>query len=521
MIDDTTMKAPEHPTEHTPSAHPGESHSAPHSAESHHDPSAHAHPAEHAPTHSHSASSGSSSPLSEKDRGTYAIAAAVVIGLLIILATVWVANDSFNRVVDTTKQGYLNANPTPNNTSATPSTPSTSSNSTVVPNPTATNSTPPLPTVDLSTRTFRGAEKGQIWMFEIADYQCPYCVQAAPIVNQVMAKYNDSVRLVFVQYPLTTIHPLAEKAAEAAECANDQGKFWAYHDKLFATSPNIDVPALKADAAALGLDTTKFNACLDNGDKAPLVAAMVKLVSDSGISSTPTFIVNGEQMTDNSFSALDAKIQSILNPPRAVINTTGRPVWGNASAPVKIIEFSDFQCPYCEMGFQTVKSVEANYSGKVSITFMEFPLNSLHPLAQKAAEAAECANDQGKFWEMHDTLFSDRTWTTDASNVPASIVYFKSTAKALGLNTTKFDACLDNGTKAAVVSANEAIGSANGIQGTPGFFINGLALKGYLPYDQFKVYVDKELALVANQTANGTTQNQTAKNSTAANATKK
>jgi protein-disulfide isomerase len=321
-------------------------------------------------------------------------------------------------------------------------------------------------------------------------------VQAVPTVEQVMAKYNSSVRLVFVHFPLNSLHPLAQKAAEAAECANDQGKFWEMHDKLFATSPDLGVPALKADAAALGLDMAKFNACLDNGDKAPLIAAFVKLVSDSQISSTPTFIVNGEQMSDRSFEAFDKKIQSILNPPRAVINTTGRPVWGNASAPVKIIEFSDFQCPYCEMGYQTVKSVEQNYAGQVSITFMQFPL-SFHPLAQKAAEAAECANDQGKFWEFHDKLFSDRSWTTDASNVPAAVLYYKSAAKGLGLDTAKFDACLDGGSKAAAVSADQAIGSANGISGTPGFFINGLALKGYLPYEQFKKYIDTELTAVA------------------------
>jgi len=185
----------------------------------------------------------------------------------------------------------------------------------------------------------------------------------------------------------------------------------------------------------------------------------------------------------------------VLNPPRAVINTTGRPTRGNASAPVRIVEFSDFECPYCQMAYGVVKQVEKDYPTQVGFTYMYFPL-SFHPNAQKAAEASECAYRQKPeaFWSFHDWMFEKRTL-----DVPSLKAY----AGAIGLNTTQFNACLDGGQATAQVAADTAQGSANGVQGTPGFFINGRATlpQGYRPYEELKAYVDKELAIALNNTA--------------------
>ncbi|MFH0927228.1 MAG: DsbA family protein [Candidatus Micrarchaeota archaeon] len=169
----------------------------------------------------------------------------------------------------------------------------------------------------------------------------------------------------------------------------------------------------------------------------------------------------------------------------ANIVTTGRPARGDANAPVTIVEFSDFQCPFCQRAYPTISQVEQDYAGKIKLVYMQFPLNSLHPYAQKAAEASECAQDQGKFWEYYDTLFTAQTL-----DVPS----LKQHAADLGLDTVKFNACLDGGTKAADVAAQENLGSSLGVSGTPSFFINGKMLVGAQPYGSFKSAIDAALA---------------------------
>ena len=170
----------------------------------------------------------------------------------------------------------------------------------------------------------------------------------------------------------------------------------------------------------------------------------------------------------------------------ANIDISGRPVRGDPNAKVTLIEFSDYQCPYCRSAEPTVDEIMSDYQGKVKMVYMEFPLSSIHPYAQKAAEAAECANAQGKFWAYHDQLFND----SQGLDVPS----LKAAAAAMGLDTAKFNACLDGGQMTAAVSAMQNLGSANGVGGTPSFFINGVSLVGAQPYAQFKQAIDAALA---------------------------
>ncbi len=167
---------------------------------------------------------------------------------------------------------------------------------------------------------------------------------------------------------------------------------------------------------------------------------------------------------------------------------------GQADAPVTIIEFTDYQCPFCGRHFtQTYSQIKTNYidTGKVKYVSRDFPL-SFHPFAQKASEAAECAEDQGKFWEMHDKLFETQAvW----SGVADAVGSFKQYAKDLGLNAATFDSCLDGGTHAQEVKDDMADGSASGIDGTPGFWILGpdgqsQKISGAYPYETFSAAVD-------------------------------
>jgi protein-disulfide isomerase len=173
-----------------------------------------------------------------------------------------------------------------------------------------------------------------------------------------------------------------------------------------------------------------------------------------------------------------------LEPPRQQIAATNSPSKGSASAPVELIEFSDFQCPYCLRANPTVTQVLNTYGDRVHFVYRHYPLPG-HPNARPAAEAATCAAEQGKFWQYHDRLFADPSKLSDAD--------LKKSAADLGLDAAKFDACVDSHKFKATVDADIAAGQDAGVDGTPAFFINGRMLSGAQPFDQFKKLIDEEL----------------------------
>jgi len=174
----------------------------------------------------------------------------------------------------------------------------------------------------------------------------------------------------------------------------------------------------------------------------------------------------------------------LLEPWRVAIETAGAPSRGSASAPVTIVEFSDFQCPFCVRARPSVKRVREAYGDKVRFVFRHFPLD-FHAQAQKAGEAAACAGDQGKFWEMHDTLW--------ANTAKLGVSDLKAHAAALGLDAAAFDKCLDSGAYAALLAKDEEAGRAYGVSGTPAFFVNGRPLVGAQPFEAFQQVIDDEL----------------------------
>ncbi|MCX6709153.1 MAG: DsbA family protein [Candidatus Woesearchaeota archaeon] len=182
--------------------------------------------------------------------------------------------------------------------------------------------------------------------------------------------------------------------------------------------------------------------------------------------------------------------QPVQQPPapaaKVEVSAENDEVKGEANAPVLIVEFSDYQCPFCSRVEASLKQVEEKYikTGKVKIVYRDYPLG-FHDKAQKAAEASECAHDQGKFWEYHDKLFANQN--------ALDIFSLKQYAKDLKLDTAKFDKCLDSGEKAAEVSKDTADANAAGVSGTPIFFINGVALKGAQPYDSFETAIEAAL----------------------------
>jgi protein-disulfide isomerase len=183
-----------------------------------------------------------------------------------------------------------------------------------------------------------------------------------------------------------------------------------------------------------------------------------------------------------------ANITVFLMPPVTSVDIAGADVRGSRDAEVMVVEFADYECPYCEKVNPYMQQLRKEYGDKVAIVFKDFPL-PMHHKAQKAAEAARCAGEQGKFWEYHDVLFN----SGGALGVPQ----LKEHARVLKLNGEQFDQCLDNGEMAAVVNKDLEEGKRLGLTGTPSFFVNGHFFSGAVEYGLVKQMVEQQLAVNA------------------------
>jgi protein-disulfide isomerase len=181
-----------------------------------------------------------------------------------------------------------------------------------------------------------------------------------------------------------------------------------------------------------------------------------------------------------------------LQPPpvvRVQVSTDGAPIRGTADAPVTLVEFSDFHCPFCKRVQPTLTKVLEKYPGKVRLLFRHLPLDGLHPQARNAAEASWCAQDQGKFWEYHDLLFA---------NAPkAGEDDLKHYAGQIDLDVNMFESCLSQNTHRDSIQRDIDEVTKLGMSGTPAFFINGRPLSGAQPLEKFVQVIDEELALAA------------------------
>lgn len=187
-----------------------------------------------------------------------------------------------------------------------------------------------------------------------------------------------------------------------------------------------------------------------------------------------------------------AAVEIMMPEPRALrvlVPTEGEPTLGPATAPVTIVEFSDFQCPFCQRVQPTLKALLKDYPDKVRLVYRDFPIPQLHREAKKAAEAARCAAEQGKFWEYHDVLYANPTRQREPD--------LRRYAERLGLDESRFSDCVRSGRHAATVERGMADGKKLGVTGTPSFFVNGAPLIGAQGLDEFKAIVERELARLA------------------------
>jgi protein-disulfide isomerase len=178
---------------------------------------------------------------------------------------------------------------------------------------------------------------------------------------------------------------------------------------------------------------------------------------------------------------------SLATPPvrRTALQIDGAPVRGNPSAPITVVEFSDFHCPYCKRVQPTLMELLNRYPDKVRIVYMDLPIDSLHPQAARASEAARCARDQGKFWEYHDRIYAGGPDTTPE--------YLRKMAAEVGLDVGAFEQCLASGKHKEGIQADLQQASRLGLNGTPAFFVNGRPLSGAQPIEAFVQLIDEEL----------------------------
>lgn len=199
---------------------------------------------------------------------------------------------------------------------------------------------------------------------------------------------------------------------------------------------------------------------------------------------------DGRLLFPQGFDLLNAppNVSEAQTAPVVDVSADDDPVKGNADAPVTIIEFSDFQCPFCARFFSdTLPQIEENYikTGKVKLVYRDFPLDNIHLQATPAAQAAECADEQGKFYEYHDKLFENQQLLSTDN--------YKKWAEELGLDTDQFNGCVDSKKYASEVAKDSADGSAAGVTGTPAFFINGKYISGAQPFSVFEALIEAEL----------------------------
>ena len=182
----------------------------------------------------------------------------------------------------------------------------------------------------------------------------------------------------------------------------------------------------------------------------------------------------------------EKKVSIKFQPYRFKFDNENAPSLGNVGAPVEVVEFSDFQCPFCRQFAPNVKEIQKQFGDKVRLVYRQFPIPSIHPFAFKAAEASLCANEQGKFWELHDLMFGEQSKLT--------VMDLKAKAGRIGVDQKRFDACLDQGKFTAQVQKDVNDGARAGVAGTPALFVNGVEIPGgAVPFSTMSAAIEREL----------------------------
>lgn len=331
-------------------------------------------------------------------------------------------------------------------------------------------------------------------MFE--DMECPYCAKMQPVMHKLVDDYQGKLRLVFKHSPGAT-HANAMGAAEALEAARTQGKFWEMHDFLLKNQHNLGPVGLASAATSIGLDKAQFATALAAHGAKPRITADTEQALALSARGTPILFINGKKLTgardeallkkliDVEVLAAQALVRGGVAPDKVFETITGKgllleslaqeakkievpptaPSRGGAGASIEIVTFQDFQCPFSARLDPHLRELEQEMPGRIKITWIDFPLDKIHPLAKKFAEAGQEAQVQGKFWEFHKAVMDNNDKLEEGTLMER--------AKLAGLDLKKLKAALDDGRHAATVDVHGKLGGELGVRGTPTVYING------------------------------------------------
>jgi len=390
---------------------------------------------------------------------------------------------------------------------------------------------------------YRGSSDAPVIMYKFSDFACPFCeryvIQTEPTIYENYIE-TGTVKLVFRDMPLAQLHPTVHIAHEANLCAGDQGSlaYWQMHDQIATTVSqwrNDPQPFMIELADALGFDMGKFSPCLENSEKSSLIEASLAEAQSLGLIGVPTFIlvnqetgyehqIIGARPYDIFASALDTLIageQPVSDEPSDEDTGGGEiPFWvtaeglapdpdrpgytmagdqyrGDVNAPIAVIEFCSLQGPFCQRHHRDTQPIldeQFVEQGQILWMFKHFPLD-IHPQSPAAGIAAECASEQGKFWEMHDLLYETiSSWSHEEPNSS-----FITLAAQLELDESLFESCLDDDEMAERVQSDLQDG-ASFVRGTPSFVVvngeQGSLIPGALPVERFQEVLEEVLEAV-------------------------
>lgn len=366
-----------------------------------------------------------------------------------------------------------------------------------------------------------GSASALVTVVAFTDYECPYCAKAERTLMRLREELGDDLRVALASRPLP-MHERAAPAARAMLAAAEQGKAEAMHARLFADRTALDDAGLVASARELGLDARAFDAAR-NGPKVAAALERVDVLARSlGADGTPTFFVNGRRMVgarpyesfralveeergrarelvargtsrEQVYASLMAAAPAAVPPARTPavddaavdVAVDTAPARGSSKAPVTIALFSDFECPYCVKAEATLRTVEAEYPGKVRVAFRHRPL-PMHDHARIAAKASMAAEAQGRFWDYHDVLVAHRDALDRAS--------LEGYARLVGLDGARFARDIEDPRFEARVVADENEAAKLHVEGTPTAFVNGRRIVGAQSLAVYRAAVDRALA---------------------------
>lgn len=377
-----------------------------------------------------------------------------------------------------------------------------------------------------------GNRAAPVTLVVFSDFECPFCSKFEATLSQVEQKYGpEKLRVVWKHNPLP-FHNNARPAAIAAEAVFRLGgskAFWKFHDSAFASQRELNPDSYERWAMAAGVDLTKFRGLVSDPAVAAKIDADMAEGKTVGVTGTPNsyingFLLTGAQPLEKVVSIVDTELASAqraiaagtpadrvyaklsqenktrnaapkpaaepaADDPKVYDVPVGKsPVLGPATAKVTIVEFADFQCPFCKRVDPTLAQLRETYGDKIRIVWKNLPL-SFHknaaPAAELAMEARAQKGDKG-FWAAHDLLFKNQTELGQRD--------LEAYAAQLGLDVSKARRAILNETHKAEIAEDERLASELDAKGTPHFFVNGRRVAGAQPLDKFKAMIDRELA---------------------------